>query len=331
MNICIESIAAVYPERTLNIRELAENAGVPAADAEASGIRRLHAAPVGTLTTDLAVDAVRSAFSKAGIAPNSVDQLAFISECIGDYLYMDASKTIIKKIGGRDDNLIYSSDYFRGNNGTLGIIRTVGNQLRANLNIRRSVISTSLVWESHSDKRRLGGTFLGDGAGAVVMSDQPGERNCVLSIALKSLSQYSLVSGFRYGGTLYDFTSDVVRGNKFVYSIMDQEHYKGIMENIIPTSVEAGRTALEKAKCTVEDISYIGISGFNEAVNRDIVSAFGCKKTIDPLADKGFLGSLGAIEVLSQFINDDSVVCGEKMLLITVGIDVNVEALVIQK
>ena len=73
------------------------------------------------------------------------------------------------------------------------------------------------------------------------------------------------------------------------------------------------------------------ISGFNKTVNKDIVSKFGVKEIIDPLNDKGFLGSLGAIEVLSQFINDDNIKYGKKMLLFTVGIDVNVEALVIQK
>lgn len=331
MNISIESIIAIYPDRTLSIRELAENAEVSVIDAEASGISRLHAASVGTLTTDLAADAVKIALSKAKIDSMSVDQLAFISECIGDYLYMDASKTVIKKMGGRDDNLIYSSDFFRGNSGTLGIIEIVGNQLTANPNIRCSVISTSLVWESHSNKRRLGDTFLGDGAGAIVMSDHLSEKNRILSISVKSLSRYSLVSGFKYGGTLYDFTADVVHNNKFVYSILDQECYKGVMENVISVAVEVGKEALEKAGCTVEDISYIGISGFNKTVNKDIVSKFGVKEIIDPLNDKGFLGSLGAIEVLSQFINDDNIKYGKKMLLFTVGIDVNVEALVIQK
>ncbi|MCB5050632.1 hypothetical protein LGW56_08985 [Streptococcus mutans] len=46
---------------------------------------------------------------------------------------------------------------------------------------------------------------------------------------------------------------------------------------------------------------------------------------------KGYLGSLGSIDVLDSFINDDSIPYGSIMLVVSFGIDPNVEALIIRK
>ncbi|MBQ6181725.1 MAG: hypothetical protein IJK31_08605 [Ruminococcus sp.] len=328
MNISIDSAATFYPESLISADELAKMAGISTEEVLKKGVNSIHAAEKGTLTTDMAVKAVNEAIGD--IDPKSIDQLAFISEGVSDYLYMDPSKNILKKIGGRIEDLIYSSDYFRGNNGTVGIIRTVGNQLRGNPQISRSVIATSLIWSYHSDNRRLGDAFLGDGAGALMLTEG-GERNKILSIALKSLSEYNMISGFRYGGTLNEIDQEIARTHKFIYEILDKEHYNGMIEHISEAGKETANNALKKAGLTSSDISYIGICGFNKKINDEIVSDFGCSNVIDPLSDRGYLGSLGVIDVISSFVNDNTVRSGDKILIIAVGIDANVEAMVIEK
>ena len=192
------------------------------------------------------------------------------------------------------------------------------------------VIATSLIWNYHSDNRRLGDTFLGDGSGALLLTEG-GKHNKILSIALKSLSEYNMVSGFRYGGTLNELDQEIARSHKFIYEILDKDHYDGLVKHIVPTAKDTAAEALRKADITIDDISYIGISGFNEKINEEIISGYKCPNVISPLADKGFIGSLGAIEVISSFVNDDKIQAGEKILIIAVGIDVNVEAMVIEK
>ena len=48
-------------------------------------------------------------------------------------------------------------------------------------------------------------------------------------------------------------------------------------------------------------------------------------------AQGGFLGTVGSIRVLDAFINDGSYKNGDVMLVISNGIDCNVEAMVIRK
>ena len=121
MNISIDSAATFYPESLISADELAKMAGISTEEVLKKGVNSIHAAEKGTLTTDMAVKAVNEAIGD--IDPKSIDQLAFISEGVSDYLYMDPSKNILKKIGGRIEDLIYSSDYFRGNDGAHRYVR----------------------------------------------------------------------------------------------------------------------------------------------------------------------------------------------------------------
>jgi len=328
MNITIESAATVYPENTISINELAIACQVPVDIIARTGIQCLHVASAGVLTSDMAADAVKKALQ--GMNPKQLDQLVFISEGVSDYLYMDTSKCILKKINGRVDGSIYSYDYFRGGSGTIGIIRMVGNQLAANPFISVSAIVTSLLWEYHSNHRRIGDTFLGDGAGALILKAD-GTRNRIRSIVTESLSQYNLAAGFKYGGTLNDLNQEVIRSHQFVWDVIDITHYDGLLSKIVSTAVAAGRKALAAANLTASDIAIVGISGFLRDISDEILIEFPCNRVIDPLHDKGYLGSLGAIDLLEHFINDDSIERGETMLAISVGVDVNVEALIIER
>lgn len=327
----IQAIATSYPCSKSTITELALIAKIPLEQAKLTGIQSVHVAEPKTLTTDLAAEAAKKALQKTDVLPQQLDQLVFISEGIGDYLYMDASKTILKKIGGRDDGLIYASDYFRGSNGTVGILRVAGNQLKANPLINCSLVNTSLLWRNHSKNRVLGNTFMGDGAGALILQ-QDLDFNQILSTALYSMSEYNAVTAYLYGGTAYELPGEAVKTGKFVFDVINKEHLDGIINNVIPASVKVGTEALQKARMTIDDISYIGICGFNKEINEKIVAKFSeSKRVIDPIAEKGYIGSLGVFEVLDQFINDDSIQSGETMMLIANGVDVNVEALIIRK
>ena len=113
------------------------------------------------------------------------------------------------------------------------------------------------------------------------------------------------------------------------------------MENVVSFSINVGEDALTKAGMTIDDIDYIGISGFHQKYNDQILSEFKAKvdainpletmSVINSLETKGYLGSLGVIEVLDQFLNDDNIRKNSTMLIIANGIDINVEAMVIRK
>lgn len=329
--ISILATSTHYFPKKISIEELALKADKSLEWAKSTGIKEIHVTEKGIATTDVAALVSRKVLHKSNILAENVDQLAFISEGISDYLYMDTSKTVIKKIGGRIDGKIYSYDLQRGSNGTIGFIKLIGNQVLSNPFISTSLISSALIWGNHSNKRFLGETFLGDGAGALILKKDMG-YNQVLSTALCSMSEYNMVSGFNYGGTEHDFTKEVVQSGEFFFNILDKNHLQGILNNVVFLAVSIGKSALSKAEMKIDNIDYIGISGFHKRYNDAILSEFGSDfRVINSLATKGYLGSVGVIDILDQFLNNDSIKSGNTMLVIAIGIDINVEAMVIRK
>lgn len=328
MKISIQAVATYYSPQKRSIKELSSNANKELAWGESTGIKEVHIAENGQTITGTAALAAKKALNKAKVSAEDIDQLVFISEGISDYIYMDTSKEIIRKIGGRTDGDIHSNDFFRGCNGTIGFIRFIGNQILSNPSITTSLISTSLMWERHSNNRLLGQTFLGDGAGALILNKDMG-HNQVISTALASMSQYNKISGFKYGGTRHDFTDEVVKGEKFVFDILDESHLQGVLNNIVSFSIKVGEEALIKSGLNID---YIGISGFNKYYNDIIREKLGCKAIeINSLETKGYLGTAGVIEILDRFLNDNSICKNSTLLVIAIGIDINVEAMVIRK
>ena len=331
MKISISAAATYYSPQKRSIERLALDAQKTPDWSKKTGIKELHIIEDKFTTTDVAALVGRKAIDSINFDPEDIDQLVYISEGISDYLYMDTSKTVIKKIGGRTDGSIYSYDFHRGSNGTIGVIKFIGNQISCNPLIKASLIDSALLWEHHSNKRLLGETFLGDGAGALLLQKDLG-YNRVLGIALADMSEFNLVNGFKYGGTRHDLTEQTAREGKFVFDILDEEHLKGVLNNVVSFSVEAGKKALADAGVSAEEIDYIGISGFHQKYNDHILSEFPREASvINPLETMGYLGTVGVMEVLKSFINNESIKRGSTMLVMANGIDINVEAMVIRK
>ena len=283
--------------------------------------------------TDMGTFAVRKALYNGGITSKNLNQLVFISEGISDYLYMDTSKTIIRNLNEEADGPIHANDYFRGQNGTLGFLEMISNQVESNPDIKYSVICSSLIWKYHSNHRVIGNTILGDEAGAILLSkDSTDNRNEILSFSSISLSQYNMLCGFKYGGTEYDITKEVIEKDLFKLDLLDKKQFLEFEKIVVKSCIEVINDVLEKAQVPITDIDYLGISGTETDKIKKIIDLFSEKtKIINSLKTKGYLGSLGSIDVLDSFINDDSIPYGSIMLVVSFGIDPNVEALIIRK
>ncbi|WP_432667347.1 3-oxoacyl-[acyl-carrier-protein] synthase III C-terminal domain-containing protein [Wukongibacter baidiensis] len=332
MLVSIQTVATHYPEEKRSIDELAFKTGKSLDWAKEIGIEEVHVSKSGIVTTDIAVSAAQKALHRVKIEPQNVDQLVWISEGINDYLYMDTSKTVIQKLGGRTDGLIHSYDFHRGSNGTIGFIKLIGNQVLSNPTIDTSLISSALLWENHSNRRFLGNTFLGDGAGAIILKEDLG-YNQVLSTSQASISEYNMVTCFKHGGTLNNLSRESVQSGQFMFDILDESHLEGILDNVVHSSIKVAKNALSKADLTLDEIDYVGVAGFHQRYNDSILEEIKKPRAIvlDSLRTKGYLGSVGIIEVLDRFLNDESIEKGSTMLAIANGIDINVESMVIRK
>lgn len=331
MDICIEAVATHYSQKKVFIKDLAKNIELDTVYLERMGIDNIYEYEEGITTTEVAARAVRKALSKSNISAKSIDQVAYISEGINDYLYMDTSKSVIRNIEGRLDGPIYSNDYFRGSNGTIGFIKFIGNQVLSNPSINISVINTALIWKNHSNNRFIGMTFMGDSAGAVIIK-KGNKHNRIVSMAFETLSNFNLVNGYKYGGNLYDLTKEVVQNRPFHFDILDTKHYLGLIRAIISSGIRVANKVLDNAGLIIEEVDYIGVAGFHQEYTDSLLNKLGSDANIiNPLKTKGYLGSVGVIEILDSFINNFDIENGKRLLVIAIGIDVNVEAMIIQK
>lgn len=300
-----------------------------------AGIDEIFVQSEGTDTTDAAVLAAKKALGLAKIGAMEFDQLVWVSEGIGDYLYMDVSKTVIQKLGGRVDGTIHSYDFQRGSNGTIGFIRLVESAMLGDPTIGVSLICSALSWEHHSNHRLLGNTFLGDAAGALILARDRGQSR-VLSTATASLAQFNMVTGYKYGGSINALSREAVQAGVFRFDILDYDHFQGILNEVAPLTAEMGRTALLRAGINLKQVDYVGLAGFHRHYNAQILEIL-CNNTrpdcvvLDSLRTTGYIGSVGVISVLEKFLNDEEVEKGATLLILAAGIDVNVESMVVRK
>ncbi|HHU53506.1 MAG TPA: hypothetical protein GXZ43_05445 [Clostridiaceae bacterium] len=298
---------------------------------EKTGIEKVNIFDDEYTTSKAAICSAKDALKRIDMAASDLDQLIFQSEGMSDYLYMDSSKTIMLEIGGRECGNIYTYDFFRGNNGIIGTIYLINNQLTGNPEINYSMLCSSLLWTYHSKNRQLGDTYLGDGAGAVILSCRSGGSR-VLGLSTLSFSQYNKITAFKIGGTVNDINVAGVKAGDFIYDILDYDHLASMREQIVTGSLKVISQALSESNLKMKDIDVIGILGFKKNYNAKILNEILEGQTvIDLLSKNGYLGSVGFFAVINEFLYNEKFSKGDILLLIMIGMDYRIEAMVVRK
>ena len=88
---------------------------------------------------------------------------------------------------------------------------------------------------------------------------------------------------------------------------------------------------LTNADFTFNDFDFIGISGFHKDYTAQLLGKLPLKSIIDPLQSKGYIGSLGIIEVINRFLYDPMIRSNQIMLSINMGLEGNIECMLIKK
>lgn len=164
---------SALPKRRVSNAELAER--VDTSDewiVERTGIRFRHIAGDGETTGTLATDAARAALAAAGLAPDAID-LIVLATATPDQTF-PATATRVQAALGIDDCVAF--DVGAVCSGFLYALSVADSMIRAGSATRALVIgaetfSRILDWED-----RATCVLFGDGAGAVVLEAQTGER-----------------------------------------------------------------------------------------------------------------------------------------------------------
>ena len=173
---------AYLPERRLTNRELERM--VETSDqwiVERTGIRERRIAATDEATSDLAVAAGRAALSAAGLAPSELD-LIIVATATPDMLFPATACLVQERLGAKQ---AFAFDLSAACTGFLYALAVADQYLRAGtyrtiLVIGAEVLSRMIDWTDRSTC-----ILFGDGAGAVVVRAERGERG-VLSTHLHS-------------------------------------------------------------------------------------------------------------------------------------------------
>ena len=151
MSVYIQSVGVEVPERRVSNAELAQM--VDTTDEwirSHTGIGSRHIAADGTLTSDLAATAARSALAKAGIVPGDLDFIV-IATATPDYFGFPSTACIVqKKLGALG---CPAFDLTAGCTGFIYALNVASSLLEANRKKHALVIGAETLFENH----QLGG------------------------------------------------------------------------------------------------------------------------------------------------------------------------------
>jgi 3-oxoacyl-[acyl-carrier-protein] synthase-3 len=176
MSVYIQSVGVEVPERRVSNAELALM--VDTTDEwirSHTGIGSRHIAADGTLTSDLAATAARSALAKAGIAPGDLDFIV-IATATPDYFGFPSTACIVQeKLGALG---CPAFDLTAGCTGFIYALNVASSLLEANRKKHALVIGAETLSRITNWADRSTCVLLGDGAGAAILTrtDEEGSR-----------------------------------------------------------------------------------------------------------------------------------------------------------
>jgi len=183
----VKGIGSYLPERILSNEELSKT--VETSDQwirERTGIGQRHIVADDQCTSDLGLEAAKSALKDAGMTADDID-LIVVSTTTPDYTFPSTATIIQHKLGIKHgaafDLQAVCSGFIYGVNVVDSLLRT-GTAKNALL-IGAETFSRILDWED-----RTTCVLFGDGAGAIVMSAEEGGESGVLNSFIRSNGEH---------------------------------------------------------------------------------------------------------------------------------------------
>lgn len=253
---------SALPVRRVSNAELAET--VDTSDewiVERTGIRFRHVAGEGETTASLGADAARAALEAAGVEAGEID-LIVLATSTPDQTF-PASATIIQTALGIDDCVAF--DLQAVCSGFLYALSVADSMLRGGsgrtaLVIGSETFSRILDWEDRGTC-----VLFGDGAGAVVLRAEEGERGVLSS---------KLHADGRHNQLLYVDGGPSTTGTVGKLRMKGREVFRHAVVNLSAVMHEA----LDAAGLTAEDVDWV----VPHQANRRILDATAKKLGLDP-------------------------------------------------
>jgi len=213
-----------------------------------TGIRERHIAAEGEFTSDLAVNAARRALEMAGISPQDLD-LIVVGTITGDYPWPATACIVQNKLGagqcGAYDLSAACSGFLYAMNNAVAQIET--GAIKRALVIGAETLSRIV---DYNDRNTC--LLFGDGAGAVVLEAQEGERG-ILSTHLHADGSYLELLYQPGFGTALTPTEELVRDRGYFLKMQGNEVFKVAVKML----TEVAQEALDANALTVDDVNLL--------------------------------------------------------------------------
>ena len=249
MRSVIAGTGSFLPERVLTNSDL--ETMVDTKDewiVERTGIHERRIADQNIAASDLAVPAAQQAMEKAGITPEEVD-LIIVGTSTPDMMFPSTACFVQKKLGATN---AVAFDLLAACSGFTFSLTTASHYLASGqyknaLVIGAEVYSSIVNWDD-----RTTCVLFGDGAGAVVLKPEEGERG-ILSTHIFSDGRNGGFLVAPGGGSKLRFTAEMVEQKRYTLAMQGKKTFIVAVRNM----VQAAHTALDHNGLKASDLKLV--------------------------------------------------------------------------
>ncbi len=235
-----------------------------------TGIERRRFAADDQTTVDLAAAAAEVAIKDAGITAEDIDEIIVATDT-AEVITPDTASFLQHRLGARN---VPAFDL--GGSGCAGFVQAL-DVARARLALRPGkvlVVGVELITRLISLDDRATAVLFGDGAGAVIMTSDPGRGRLLEVVAGTDGSRTDILT-VQPGGTRVPITAEMAAAGEHKRLIMNgQEVFK---EAVRRMSAAVGEV-LERTGLTPDEVDLV----IPHQANKRIIDAVGARLSIDP-------------------------------------------------
>lgn len=245
----IKGIGSYLPEKVLTNADLEQ---IVDTDNEwivtRTGIRERRIAAEGEATSDLAFNAAKSALDDAGVAPQEID-LIIVATTTPDFPFPSTAAVLQGRLGA---NKAAAFDLQAVCTGFVYALSTADQFIRSGMYRKVLVVGAEVLSRIIDWKDRTTCILFGDGAGAVVLEAEEGERGILSTHLHADGNQYDLlyVPG---GGSRLPISHDLVDSRQQYVKMKGNEVFRVAVSALESTAIEA----LEFNGLTGEDVDLL--------------------------------------------------------------------------
>ena len=278
-----------------------------------TGIKERRIAADGEATSDLGAKAALEAMDDAGVTADEID-LIIVATVSPDMFFPSTACFIQKKIGAKNAVCFDISAACSGFLYALQICRHFinGGNRKTALVIGAEKLSTMTNWEDRNTC-----VLFGDGAGAVVLREDPGASRYIISSSLASDGEQTDILTVPGGGSACPITPANAEQRLNTISMQGREVYK----HAVNAMRRAAEDALEKAGFTADQLDMMIPHQANRRIIEAVTDRLGIsrEKTFVNLEKYGNTSAAAVAIALDEANRSGAIKSGDLVLMVAFG------------